>query len=133
MQRGVCRLLKAHGFATVTELPLANGRRADVMAISARGEIWVVEIKSCLADLKADGKWPEYEGYCDRLYFAVPHDMPLDVMPVSPGLIIADQWDAEIVRECPGAVLPAARRKAVTLRFARAAARRLHILHDPLA
>ncbi|MGH7187099.1 MAG: MmcB family DNA repair protein, partial [Pseudomonadota bacterium] len=129
VQRGVCRLLKAHGFATVTELPLATGRRVDVMAINGKGAIWVVEIKSCLADLKADGKWPEYEEYCDRLYFAVPSDMPLEVMPASPGLIIADQWGAEIVRECPERTLPAARRKAVTLRFARAAALRLHFLH----
>ncbi|MDP9138389.1 MAG: MmcB family DNA repair protein [Pseudomonadota bacterium] len=133
VQRGVCRLLKAHGFATLTELPLATGRRVDVMAVSGRGEIWVVEIKSCLADLKADAKWPEYEGYCDKLYFAVPPAMPLEVMPASPGLIIGDQWDAEIVRQCPATILPAARRKAVTLRFARAAALRLHFLHDPLA
>jgi hypothetical protein len=133
VQRGVCRLLKAHGFATVTELALATGRRVDVMAINGKGAVWVVEIKSCLADLKADGKWPEYEDYCDRLYFAVPPDMPLDAMPAAPGLIIGDQWGAEIVRECPERILPAARRKAVTLRFARAAALRLHFLHDPRA
>ncbi len=133
VQRGVCRLLKAHGFATVTELPLATGRRVDVMAINGRGMVWVVEIKSCLGDLRADCKWPEYEGYCDRLYFAVPPDMPLEVMPASVGLIVGDQWGAEIMRECPDRILPAARRKAVTLRFARAAALRLHFLHDPRA
>ena len=98
-------LLRAHGFATVTELPLASGRRVDVMAINGRGEIWVVEIKSCPADLRADAKWPEYEGYCDRLYFAVPPDMPLEFMPASAGLIVGDQWGAEIVRDCPERIL----------------------------
>lgn len=131
VQRGVCRLLKAHGFATLTELPLATGRRVDVMAINGKGAVWVVEIKSCLADLRADAKWPEYEGWCDRLYFAVPPDMPLALMPQSQGLIIADQWGAEIVKESPERSLAPARRRAVTLRFARTAALRLHGLHDP--
>lgn len=130
--RGVCRLLRAHGFATVTELSLASGRRVDVMAINGKGLIWVVEIKSCPADLRADAKWPEYEGWCDRLYFAVPPDMPPQLLPASAGLIVGDQWGAEIVRDCPERiVLTAARRKAVTLRFARAAAMRLHFLRDP--
>ncbi len=133
VQRGVCRLLKAHGFATVTELPLASGRRVDVMAINRKGAVWVVEIKSCLSDLRADAKWPEYECYCDRLYFAVPPGIPLQAMPASPGLIVGDQWGAEIVRECSDRLLPPARRKAVTLRFARAAAYRLHFIHDPQA
>jgi hypothetical protein len=131
IQRGVCRLLRAHGFATVTELSLASGRRVDVMAINARGKVWVVEIKSCLADLRVDGKWPEYEEYCDRLYFAAPFAMPLGALPASAGVILADRWGAEIVRECSERILPAARRKSVTLRFARAAALRLQFLHDP--
>jgi hypothetical protein len=131
LQRGVCRLLRAHGFATLSELALASGRRVDVMAINRKGTVWVVEIKSCLADLRADTKWPEYEDFCDRLYFAVPSQMPLDAVPAGAGVIVADPWGAEIMRECLDRTLPPARRKAVTLGFARAAAFRLQFLHDP--
>jgi hypothetical protein len=133
VQRGVCRLLRAHGFAMVTELSLASGRRADVMAINGTGMIWAVEIKSCIADLRADMKWPEYEEFCDRLYFAIPPDMPTEVMPADRGLIVADQWGAEFLRHTDDNPLAAARRKAVTLRFARAAALRLHSISDPNA
>jgi hypothetical protein len=131
VQRGVCRLLRAHGFATVTELSLASGRRVDVMAVSGTGAIWAIEIKSSLADLKADFKWPEYEEFCDRLYFAIPPEMPAEAMPQQPGLIVADRFGAEILRDPEGRLLPAARRKAVILRFARAAALRLHSIADP--
>jgi hypothetical protein len=131
VQRGVCRLLRAHGFATVTELSLASGRRVDVMAVSGSGAIWAIEIKSSLADLKADFKWPEYEEFCDRLYFAIPPEMPAEAMPQQPGLIVADRFGAEILRDPEGRLLPAARRKAVILRFARAAALRLHSIADP--
>jgi hypothetical protein len=131
VQRGVCRLLRALGFATVTELPLASGRRVDVMAMGASGAIWAIEIKSCLADLRADDKWPEYEEFCDRLYFAIPPEMPAEVMPTQCGLIVADRWGAEILRDSQDRPLSGARRKAVTLRFARAAAFRLHTISDP--
>lgn len=131
VQRGVCRLLRAHGFATVRELSLANGRRVDIMAISVAGTLWAIEIKSSLADLKADQKWPEYEPFCDRLYFAIPPEMPQEIMPAEPGLIVADRWGAEILRHPEDRPLPAARRKAVTLCFARAAALRLHSIFDP--
>jgi hypothetical protein len=131
VQRGVCRLLRSLGFAALTELPLASGRRVDVMAVGPGGEIWVVEIKSSLADLRADDKWPEYEGFCDRLYFAIPPDMPIEVMPSQTGLMIADRWGAEMVRDTAERLLPAARRKAIMLRFARAAALRIHGLADP--
>jgi len=131
VQRGVCRLLRSLGFAALTELPLASGRRVDVMAVGPGGEIWVVEIKSSLADLRADDKWPEYEGFCDRLYFAIPPDMPIEVMPSQTGLMIADRWGAEMVRDTADRLLPAARRKAIMLRFARAAALRIHGLADP--
>src|SRR5215208_798113 len=94
VQRGVCRLLRSLGFATISELPLASGRRVDVMAVGPGGEIWVVEIKSSLADLRADDKWPEYEGFCDRLYFAIPPEMPTEIMPSQTGLMIADRWGA---------------------------------------
>jgi hypothetical protein len=132
VQKGVCRLLRDLGLATVTELPLATGRRVDVMALGPRGAIWVVEIKSSIADLRADDKWPEYEEFCDRLYFAIPPEMPHEVMPDHSGLIVADQWGAEILREVEDRPLSGARRKAITLRFARAAALRLQGLFDPL-
>lgn len=131
VQRGVCRLLRAHGFAAIAELSLATGRRVDVMAVNETGTIWAIEIKSCPADLRADVKWPEYEDYCDRLYFAIPPSMPAEIMPAQPGLIIADRWGAEILRHTEDRRLSAARRKAVLLRFARAAALRLHTLSDP--
>jgi hypothetical protein len=131
VQRGVCRLLRAHGFATVGELPLATGRRVDVMAVSATGSLWAIEIKSSVADLRADHKWPEYEEFCDRLYFAIPPELPSEIMPEQAGLIVADRWGAEILRHGEEHLLSAARRKAVTLRFARAAALRLHLLADP--
>jgi hypothetical protein len=131
VQRGACRLLRSLGFATITELPLASGRRVDVMAIGPGGEIWVVEIKSSLADLRADDKWPEYEGFCDRLYFAIPPEMPVEVMPSQTGLLVADRWGAEVLRDTADRLLPAARRKAIMLRFARAASFRLHNIADP--
>jgi hypothetical protein len=131
VQKGVCRLLRSHGFATVSELTLSSGRRVDVMAIDATGAIWVIEIKSSLVDLRADFKWTEYEDFCDRLYFAIPPEMAPEVMPLEAGLIVADRWGAEILRHGESCRLAGARRKAVTLRFARAAASRLHALCDP--
>jgi hypothetical protein len=133
IQRGVCRLFRALGFATVTELPLASGRRVDVMAVSGKGAIWVVEIKSSLADFRADDKWPEYEEYCDRLYFAIPPEMPQEIMPEHSGLIVADAFGADILREPADRPLSGARRKAIMLRFAHAAALRLQCLWDPMA
>lgn len=129
--RGTRRMLWARGFATVTELVLASGRRADVVALSEKGEIWIVEIKSSVADFRSDSKWPEYRAFCDRLLFAVDREFPSDLIPEETGLVIADQYGAELVREAPHTALPGARRKAVTLRFARAAAVRLHGLADP--
>lgn len=129
--RGTRRMLWARGFATVTELVLASGRRADVAALSDKGELWIVEIKSSVADFRSDSKWPQYQEFCDRLLFAVDRDFPSDILPSQTGLIIADQYGAELVREAPLMVLAGARRKAVTLRFARAAAVRLHGLADP--
>jgi hypothetical protein len=131
VQRGVCRMLKAAGLASLCEFPLANGRRADVIAIDLRGSILIVEIKSSPADYRADGKWPEYRDFCDQLYFAIPPEMPKDLIDRETGLIVADAWGADYIRHPSGHLLPAARRKAVTLRFARLAALRLHGLHDP--
>lgn len=123
--RGVLRLFAAHGFAGVTEMTLANGRRADVAAIGPGGEIAIVEIKSCVADFRSDQKWPEYQPFCDRFYFAVGHDFPQDLIPEESGLIVADAFGGAILREPEFEKLAAARRKAVTLRFARLAAARL--------
>ena len=130
---GARRLLASHGFASVTELTLASGRRADIVGLGGNGDIWIVEIKSCLADFRADRKWPGYRDFCDRFFFAVPETVPLEILPDSAGLIVADAFDAAILREPPAHPLAGARRKAVTLRFARAAAGLLHALADPEA
>jgi hypothetical protein len=131
LQRGICRALRARGHAVVTELSLSNGRRADVVALTPGGEIWIVEIKSCLIDFQTDGKWPEYRPYCDRLYFGVSADFPCDVLPAEAGLVLADRFGAEIVREPLEERLDAARRKAMLLAFARSSALRLQWHLDP--
>src|SRR3984957_17479470 len=99
--RGTRRLLRNLRFSTLTELPLASGRRADVVALAADGTIVIVEIKSSLADFRADQKWPDYRAHCDRLYFAIPGSMPHDIMPEDAGLIVADAYGAAIMREAP--------------------------------
>jgi hypothetical protein len=128
---GARRLLAGYGMASVTELTLASGRRADIIALGPDGSIWILEIKSCLADFRADGKWPAYRDYCDRFSFAVAPDFPAHILPAEAGLVLADGFGAAVVREAPEHRLPPARRKAVTLRFAQAAAARLHTLADP--
>ncbi|HEX8900850.1 DNA repair putative endonuclease MmcB [Vitreimonas sp.] len=125
LARGVTRLLADHGLASVLEVPLANGRRADVMALTAHGEIWIVETKSCLADFAVDAKWPDYVEYCDRFFFGVTEEFPRELIPDDVGLIVADGFGGAILRESPARPLAAARRKAVTLLFARLAAARL--------
>jgi len=133
VQRGVCRLLRAAGFATLTEFTLVTGRRADVIAVNDQGVIWIVEVKSSPEDFRADTKWSEYREFCDRLFFAIPQAMDQEMMPADAGLIVADQFGADFLRHPQEAVLHASRRKAVTLAFARAAAFRLHGLYDPAA
>jgi hypothetical protein len=131
LRRGVTRLLMQQGFAALAEVSLANGRRADLMALGRDGEIRIIEIKSSLADFRADQKWPEYRDYCDRFYFAIPHDFPDEIIPAEAGLILADSYGAEIQRHAPEHRLAPARRRAVLLRFAQVAADRLHGLSDP--
>jgi hypothetical protein len=92
--RGTTRLLHAHGFAVVSELVLASGRRADLVALGADGEIWIVEIKSSVADFRADQKWMEYRWHCDRLFFATALDVPCEIFPPDTGLIVADAFVA---------------------------------------
>lgn len=125
LARGVTRMLLDLGLAPALEVPLANGRRADVMALSPQGEIWIVETKSCLADYACDEKWPDYIEYCDRFFFGVTEDFPRDQIPIEAGLIVADGFGGAILRESPLRPLAGARRKAVTLHFARLAALRL--------
>lgn len=125
LARGVVRMLAQHDRPALTEVTLRNSRRADVMAIGRDGTVWIVEVKSSVADYRSDAKWQEYRDFCDRFFFAVPPDFPAEIIPGDCGLIIADTYDGAIVREAPDLKLNAARRKAVTLRFARMAAERL--------
>ena len=129
--RGVGRLLRALRVASLYELSLPNGRRADVVGLSASGDIWIVEVKSSVEDLRADNKWPEYRDFCDALFFAVAPDFPVDILPADTGLILADRYGGEIVRPAPEQRLAPARRKSMTLRFARAAALALQTVADP--
>ncbi len=131
LARGVCRHLITHGFAVIEEFSPERGRRVDVAAIARDGEIWVVECKSSRADFMADSKWQDYLQWCDRFFWAVDADFPLDILPVEDGLIIADAHDAEIQRMAPERKLNAARRKTVTKNFARTAADRLRMYTDP--
>ena len=129
--RGTARLLHAHGFCVVSELPLASGRRADLVALGHDGEIWIVEIKSSIADFRADQKWMDYRMHCDRLFFAFTQDLPCEIFPADTGLIIADAYGAHLQCEAPEHRLPAATRKSMTVRFAMAAAQRINRLVDP--
>ena len=128
---GVRRVLAGYGCATVTELILASGRRADVIGLTPDGCIWIVEIKSSIADLRADAKWPDYRDFCDRFFFGVMLDFRTERLPADTGIILADGYGGEIAREAPHHRLAGARRKAVLLRFAHAAANRHHALVDP--
>jgi hypothetical protein len=129
--RGCGRLLRALGFATVSELPLASGRRADLVALGADGSIWIVEIKSSIEDFRTDHKWPDYRSHCDRLFFGTLVTVPREIFPVDAGLILADAFGAAIEREAPEHRLAPATRRSMMLRFAHAAASRLQALADP--
>jgi hypothetical protein len=129
--RGTQRLLTAYGLHCVTELSLPSGRRADLVALGNGGEIWIVEIKSSVADFRADQKWQDYRLHCDRMFFATCPEVPSEIFPTDAGLIIADAFGAQIVLEAPVHRVHAATRKCMTLLFARAAARRLQSLADP--
>lgn len=125
LARGVQSLLEDMGFASLTEVTLKTGRRVDVMGISKKGQILVVEIKSGPADFRSDEKWENYLEFCDEYYFAVDENFPTELLPEEQGLIIADGFQAEIIRPSQDFKLNAARRKNMTLRFARQAAQRL--------
>ena len=129
--RGTARLLHALGYCVVSELPLASGRRADLVALGSDGAIWIVEIKSSVADFRADQKWMDYRAHCDRLFFATTLEVPCEIFPKDTGLIVADAFGARIVCEAPEHRLHAATRKSMMLTFARCAALRLQALADP--
>jgi len=134
--RGVTRLFCRRDLFAICEVPLPNGRRADLMGIDPKGELTIVEIKVSKADLTGDGKWTDYLDYCDRFFWAVPDHLAhlLDehrFLPDTAGVIVADRYDAAVVREAPHRPLAPARRKAELLRFARRAARRLSAQIDP--
>jgi hypothetical protein len=132
LARGVARALFHRGFESLLEFPLANGRRADVIALDGAGRFTIVEIKTSEADFRADGKWPEYLDFCDQFYFAVPEDFPAGILPAEHGLIVADAYGAEELRasaDLPG--LHPSRRRAQLLSFALLGAGRLQRLIDP--
>lgn len=131
VQRGVGRLFRQQNFSVLTELPLATGRRADVVGLGPAGELWIVEIKSSIEDFRTDAKWPDYRLSCDRFLFATHSGVPLDIFPEDAGLILADGFGAEIMRHAPEHRLTGATRKAMLLRFGQAAANRFHDLLDP--
>lgn len=133
LARGVCRHLASHGFSVIEEFVPERGLRVDVMALGPKGEIWIVECKSSRADFQSDQKWEGYLDWCDRYFWAVDLNFPSELLPVESGLIIADGYDAEIVRMAPEDKLAGARRNALIRKFATHAARRLHALRDPEA
>ena len=130
LTRGLIRALTDQGYAALSEVTLATGRRVDAMAIDAKGGISVVEVKSSVADFRSDGKWPEYAEYCDRFFFAVPADFPKEILPAEPGLFVVDAYGGALIRPAPEHKLPAARRKALLIKFGRLAARRLAGVSD---
>ncbi|MCC5969801.1 MAG: MmcB family DNA repair protein [Pararhodobacter sp.] len=131
LARGVCRLMRSLDFAALDEVVPRPGLRVDVMALGPKGEIWVIECKSSRADFTSDRKWHGYLEWCDRFFWAVPAGFPVDLLPDGAGQILADDFGAEIVHMAPAQPLAGARRKALTLRFARMAAWRHMGLRDP--
>ncbi|MBT9383466.1 MmcB family DNA repair protein [Pseudooceanicola sp. CBS1P-1] len=131
LARGVCRLLASHDFACLEEFVPERGKRLDVMALGPKGELWIVECKSSRADFTSDLKWQGYLEWGDRFFWAVDRDFPVELLPEDTGLIIADSWGGEILRMPAEQKLAGARRKSVTLKFARDAARRLQGYRDP--
>ncbi len=131
LARGVCRFLRRGGFGTMTEFTLRNRRRVDVIGIAGDGRIVIVEVKSSEADYRADLKWRDYLDFCDAFYFAVPEDFPKQLIPQDCGLLAADGFGAEILREPKEGRVNPARRKSLITRFAHTASLRLQTLTDP--
>lgn len=135
--RGINRLFARNDIWVLAEMPLRNGRRADLMGIDGKGQIVIVEVKTARGDLLGDAKWPEYLDFCDRFYWGLPPELDRaclegpDFQPESCGIIVADEYDAEIVRPAPTHPLAAARRRVEVERLARAALRRQLVAADP--
>ena len=130
LARGVCRLFDEMGICSLIEVPLGCGRRADVLGQDGKGRFTIVEIKSGLADFRADSKWQDYRDHCDRLYFGVGSVFPLDVLPQTVGVIVADRFGAEIRREAPLEPMAQGLRRRQAIRFGRIAANRLRFFHE---
>ena len=133
LARGISRTLAQLGYASLLEFPLANRRRADILALGRTGELIIVEIKCSVADFRADRKWAFYREFADRLYFAVPNGFPAILIPEDCGLIVADGFGAAVLRDGATTPMAPARRRALTLRFALSAASRLRRQLDPEA
>ena len=131
LARGVCRHLLTYDFVSVEELVPTSGRRVDVMALGPKGEVWIIECKSSRADFQSDHKWQDYLKWSDRYFWAVDEYFPTEILPADTGLIIADAYDAAIIRMGPEIKIAPARRKTVIQKFARHAARRAHSCRDP--
>ncbi len=132
MARGVCRHLTEYDFVSIVEFIPERGKRVDVMSLGPKGEIWVIECKSSRVDFTSDAKWEGYLEWCDRYFWAVDEEFPSDLLPEGTGLIIADAYNAEIIRMGPEDRLAPARRAALTRKFARHAGRRLQGFRDPV-
>ena len=131
LARGVARHLASLGMVSIEEFVPARGLRVDVIALGPKGEIWVVECKSNKADFQSDNKWQGYLEWCDKFFWAVDSEFPIELLPDKTGLILVDAYDADIVRMAPLERLVAPRRKVMVQKFATQAARRLHNLRDP--
>ena len=129
--RGARRLMRQAGYSVLLEMPLPDGRRADIFAVAPGGELTIVEVKSSLEDWRVDVKWPDYLDWCDLLYFAVPVDFPLVLIPDEIGLIVADAYGGEVLRHPVRRPVVAARRKSLLIDCARLASERLAQLEDP--
>ncbi len=130
--RGVSRYLRSLDRSALTEVVLASSRRADILSIGPKGDIWIIETKSSLQDFRSDTKWPEYRLYCDQFFFASDNTVPPSVFPEDTGFILGDSYGADILRPAPLHVLAPARRKEILIRVARMASNRLHYLYDPI-
>ena len=129
--RGVCRHLKQYNFECLEEFVPIRGSRVDIMAIGPKGELWIIECKSSLADYTQDTKWEKYLPFCDRYFWAVSKDFPIEILPQEDGLIIADSYEAEIIKMAPYRMMTASQRKKITLKISRNAADRLRRFIDP--
>jgi hypothetical protein len=122
--RGAVRVFRGLGYVALAEVTLPNARRADLMAISPRGELFIAEVKSSVEDFRVDRKWRDYLDFCDRFAFAVAPEFPQDILPEEPGLLVCDGFGGALVRDAPLSPLTGSRRKALTIAFARLAALR---------